>query len=65
MPLGFLLNNCGNDKVYDGSNTYIYTGKDSNWYSQYLVEDCYNSNTSYDKYYRNSYNYQTNNDTVL
>jgi hypothetical protein len=38
-------------------NTYVYSGKDSDWYSVYLISDGKGLPTSYDKMYRNSYSY--------
>jgi len=43
--------------LYGLQNTYIYTGKDSDWKSVYLLSDGEGFNTSYDRMYRNSYSY--------
>ena len=38
---------------------YVYTGRDSYWYSAYLRSDGAGTYTSYDYKYRNSYSYDT------
>jgi len=54
VGIGVLVSSGGSD---EDIKEYIYTGRDSTWYSKYLESDEKGMRTSYDFSYRNSYSY--------